>query len=265
MGRKDSLVTDGLFFSYGEKPAIRGVSVEFVPGKFIGVVGPNGCGKSTLLDLLVGIKTPTRGRVLLDGEDVRRLKKREVARKMALVPQKFFINFPFTVHEVLLMGRHPYIPRFSTPSEKDYYIVNCVAEQFELTEFLYSYITELSGGEIQRVVVARAVVQDTPFLLLDEATSNMDIKHTLEIFTGLRKRVDNEGITVISVMHDLSLAAMFCDEVVAMKNGKIHDHGDARKTLSEKNINEVFEVRARVVDDDEGCGFRIFFNGVSHD
>ncbi len=262
MGHEGNLLAEKLFFSYGEKPAIRGVSVQFSSGKFTGIVGPNGCGKSTFLDILAGIKRPSSGKVILDGKDIKTFTKRDVARKMALVPQKFFINFPFTVLEVLLMGRHPYIPRFSNPSERDFHIIDCVAEQFELREFLYRYVTELSGGEIQRVVVARAVVQDTPILLLDEATSNMDIKHTLEIFASLRKKVRNEGVTVVSVMHDLSLAAMFCDEVVVMKDGEIYRQGDTREALTEKTIREVFEVKARILNNDAEEGFRIFFNGV---
>ncbi len=262
MAHKENIVVQNVVFSYGENEAIRGISATFDPGKFIGIVGPNGCGKSTFLDLLIGIKKASKGKVILDGHEIGNYSKKELALRMALVPQKFFINFPFTVMEVLMMGRHPYIPRFSSPSASDYKIVEKVAHEFGLTDFLSRLVTELSGGEIQRVVVARAVVQDTPFLLLDEATSNMDIKHTLDILNGLKARVAKKGCTVISVMHDLNLAAMFCDEILILRDGMLHSQGEVSEILTGETIREVFEVNAEVVKVGANGNLRIFFNEV---
>ncbi len=250
----DGFVLENVSFSYGDKPAVSDVSLCLPFGKLYGLVGPNGCGKSTLLDLLIANQKPQTGEVKFQGRPLQEYSRRELACEVALVPQDFGISFAFTVLEVVLMGRHPYIPRFGTPAAADYRSVNEAMDELGINDFKNRYVPELSGGEKQRVVVARALAQDTSVLLLDEATSNLDIQHTLEIFRVCRKRVA-EGRTVIAVVHNLNLAAAYCDELVFMKEGAVHSFGPKEEVLTAENIMAVFGVEAQIGFDDF-CGVR---------
>ena len=174
-------------FSYTKKKVIDDISMAFAPGRFCGIIGPNGCGKTTLLDLLAKHRKPTGGRIVYKGKDLGSYSTKELSTEIALVPQNFYINFPFTVKEVVMMGRYPHIPRFSAPSAEDVDIVQEIMEKTGVSEFTGRFITELSGGERQRVVFARALAQDTHVLILDEATSNLDINHSISLVEYLRK------------------------------------------------------------------------------
>jgi len=236
-------------FSYGESRAIRDLSLDLEPGRFYGIVGPNGCGKTTLLDILVRNRRPEKGTVGYKGQDLRTYSRRALAREISLVPQDFQINFPFTVREVVLMGRHPHIPRFAAPSGRDLDMVHEIMVRMEIDRFMDKHITELSGGEKQRVVFARAFAQDTTVLVLDEGTSNMDIRYTLKILDMAAKRVREKRVTVIAAMHNLNLASGFCDHIIFMKEGTVVTAGPVDDVLNKENIQEVFEVDARVYHD----------------
>lgn len=168
---------------------------------------------------------------------------------MALVPQEFTIHFAFTVLEVVLMGRHPYLPRFGAASKDDLTIAQKAMDAIGIGDFADRYVTELSGGEKQRVVVARALAQETPVLMLDEATSNLDVGHTMEIFKTAQKRVQERGETVIAVIHNLNLAAAYCDEMIFMKEGKLAANGPTKETLTPTVIKDVFGVESQVSHD----------------
>jgi ABC-type cobalamin/Fe3+-siderophores transport system ATPase subunit len=235
-----------LSFCYGKIQALDNLSMTIEPGKFYGIVGPNGCGKTTLLDLLIRNKTPGSGTITYSGRDIKDYKRKRLAREMALVPQDFYINFPFTVKEIVLMGRHPYISRFGSASAMDIRIVDEVMERMEIDGFKEKYVTDLSGGEKQRVVFARAFAQDTPVLIMDEGTSNMDIQHTLKALDMAAESVRLKKRTVIASLHNLNLAAAFCDKVVFMKAGTILAQGNVDETLNEQNIKNVFDVDSKV-------------------
>jgi len=236
----------GASFSYGTTIALHGLNCSLPAGKFYGIVGPNGCGKSTLLDLLMGSKSPEQGTVLLAGQPVASYPRRDLARQVALVPQDFAIGFAFTVEEVVLMGRHPYINRFAGPGVDDWQAVKDAMAAIGISHFKGRYVNELSGGEKQRVVVARALAQDTAVLLFDEATSNLDVQYTLQIFNVAKKLVSEQGRTVIAVIHNLNLAAAYCDEIVFMKQGTIHNHGPVDQVLNPAIIADVFGIEAQV-------------------
>lgn len=241
---------ENLSFHYGLTRAVDSLSLTLSSGCFWGLLGPNGCGKSTLLDLMARCKTPRAGRIKYRGQDMRHYGGKELAKEIALVPQDFYVNFPFTVKELLLMGRHPYIPRFASPSSYDLKIVDQVMELLEIAKFKDKYFTELSGGEKQRVIFARALAQDTPVLLLDEATSNMDIRYTLGILDIVTESVEVRRKTVVAAFHNLNLAATYCDKLVFMKSGRVISRGDRDDVLTEENLREAFGIEGHIYFDE---------------
>lgn len=237
-------------FSFGKIKAIDGLSLAISPGSFWGILGPNGCGKSTLLDLLARCKTPRSGTIRYRGRDIGDYNRKDLAKEIAVVPQDFYVNFSFTVKEIVLMGRHPNIPRFASPLSRDLEIVDQIMELLEIVKFKDKYITELSGGEKQRVIFARALAQDTPVLLLDEATSNMDIRYTLDILDIVSEDVEVRRKTVIAALHNLNLAATYCDKLIFMKSGRVVSQGEQDEMLTEENLREVFGIESHVYFDE---------------
>ncbi len=246
-------------FSYGDTPILKDLSCTFSHGKFHAVLGPNGSGKTTLLDIISGFTPSKTGSIQIGQTKVTDLTKRELAKAIALVAQNYGINFPFTVSEVVLMGRHPYIDRFSHPSGEDRDRAGEAMALTGISHMKHRKITELSGGEKQRCIFARALCQDTPVLLLDEAFSNMDINHTLQLLGLLKTEVLNRKKTIIAVLHDLNLAAGWSDSMVFLKNGKIIAQGDTASVFTRENIQSVFNVDAKVEFNDYAQAKQAYF------
>ena len=236
---------DRIEFAYGDKRVLKRLSLSFETGCFYGIIGPNGCGKTTLIDLLGGHLKPDNGEIQYNGRPLSRYSPRELSRIVALVPQDFFINFPYTCKEIVMMGRYPYIPRFSRPSIEDLSIVEGVIQKSGLSAFVTRMVNQLSGGERQRVVFARGLAQDTDVLLLDEATSNLDMQHTIGMLNLAAEKVA-QGALVISVMQDINLASMYCDRLVCLKNGRLYATGKLEEVLTAKTLRDVFHVQAKV-------------------
>ncbi len=247
-------------FQYDAQKVIQNLSVEFESGVFYGIIGPNGCGKTTLTDMLCGHKKPISGQLTYKGKLIREYAKKELAAHIAIVPQNFYINFPFTVREIVMMGRYPHIPRFSSPGDDDLAIVEEILNKTDTLKFENRRITDLSGGERQRVVFARALAQDTDVLILDEATSNLDIRHSLGLLNLARKRVVEKGKTIIAVFQDINLAAAFCDALVFLKAGQIIAGGPAESVLTPETIKAVFDVDAKVYFDEFSHASQVVFN-----
>lgn len=235
-------------FSYDRKCVFQDFSLRLPAGRFYGIIGPNGCGKSTLLDLLVGSRTPDAGRILLNSRKLSKFPRKRLAEEISLVPQNFYVNFPFTAREIVVMGRYPHIPRFSAPSHRDREIVRTAMAATDTERFADRYMTELSGGERQRVIFARALAQDTPILVLDEATSNLDINYGIRLLNIASARV-REGKTVISVMQDINLAAAFCDHLIFMQTGGLAAFGPTDQVLTAETIHSVLNVESKVYDE----------------
>jgi len=233
-------------FAYGDTPILQAITCEFKAGGFHSIIGPNGSGKTTLLDIISGFFPPDKGEIQLGNTSIKELTKRDLAKSIALVSQNYAVNFPFSVHEVVLMGRHPYIDRFSHPTDQDLDRVDNIMDQTGIAHLKQRKITELSGGEKQRCIFARALCQDTPVLLLDEAFSNMDISHTLHLLALLKEQVRKSGKTIIAVLHDLNLASAWSDSLVFLKKGEILAQGPTHEVFTREIIQTVFNVNAKV-------------------
>jgi iron complex transport system ATP-binding protein len=254
----------GLGFSYPSGAVLQDLDLTIRPGRLYTIVGPNGSGKTTLLDVLCGNKNPSTGTVNLNDRPLTGFRRWELAKQLALVPQEFGIEFPFTVREVVAMGRHPHIPRFSRPSGKDNKAVDRAMAAMDLDRYAATYVTQLSGGEKQRVVLARAMAQDTPVLLLDEPVSNLDIRHSLMVL-GIAKALAAQGRIVIAVMHDLNLAALTGEEFLFLKQGRIEAAGPGPEVLTPENIARVFGVKAAVEWNDFSQAYAISYSSEASD
>ena len=236
---------ENLSFYYGETEILRDISYTVPQGRFVGIIGPNGSGKTTLVKLLSRLLTPTAGRILLGDRPLADFTQNSLARMIAVVHQETGTEYQFTVEEVVLMGRMPYLRRFQSESSADYEIVNRSLAITGCTELRRRKITELSGGERQRVMIARALAQQPQILLLDEPTSHLDIGYQQEILE-LVKNLTTEGITVVAVLHDLNLAAYFCHELLLLHEGRIKACGQAAAVLITEKIEEVYGIRVLV-------------------
>lgn len=235
-----------LHFRYPRGPVLSGVSFTLQAGCFYGLLGPNGCGKTTLLDLMAGLKQPARGTILFRGRTLGAYTRRELAREIALVPQNFYINFPFTVQDVVMMGRYPHLKRFARPGTTDYDHVRDALEAADTARLARLPVTALSGGERQRVVFARALAQNAGMLMLDEATSNLDIRHTLGLLSRTRERVRQGRQTVLAVFQDVNLAALYCDELLFLQAGRLIVQGPTADVLRADTLETVYGVGGRI-------------------
>ncbi len=233
-------------FSHGQTPLIQDLCCRFGQGKFHAVLGPNGSGKTTLLDIISGFISPCVGTVRLGKTSISTLGRSHMAQALTRVSQNEAIHFPFRVEEVVMMGRHPYLSRFSHPGPQDHQRVKEAMEKTQTLQFKGRPITELSGGEQQRCIFARALCQDTPILLLDEAFSNMDIRHTLTLLALVKNSVKYSGKTIIAVLHDLNLAASHADEILFLKQGRVLAQGETEKVLTRENLKDVFGIETKV-------------------
>lgn len=236
-------------FGYTATPVLQDITFHLEAGKFYGLLGPNGSGKTSLLDLMSGVAAAQNGHVHFRGREVRSYTKAALAREMAIVPQDLSIGFDYSVFDVVLMGRHPFIPRFARPTQTDIDLVESALSEMDIGHLRRRSVMQLSGGEKQRVLVARALAQNTAVLLLDEPTASLDIRHTLDIMLALRQRVSANAVTVIATIHDLDLAAVFCDELIVLSGGRLYGHGPVSSIMTERLIQEVFAAEARVFAD----------------
>jgi len=228
--------------AYGSTEVLHDLNLTLKINTFYGLVGPNGSGKTTLLDLLMGSHKPSKGTVCFQSTELRKWDQRQLAKEIALVPQEFGFNFDFTVKEMVLMGRHPHIPRFANPTAEDLAIVDNIMAELGIGDLQNRFVTQLSGGEKQRVIVARALAQQTEVLVLDEATSNLDIHHSIHIFQVVKNRVATKGGTVIAAIHDLNFAAAFCDEIILLEQGKVAATGPPETVLTPEGLKAVFGI-----------------------
>ncbi len=240
------LNVDGVECRYGSIKVLENVSLSVKEGDFVGILGPNGSGKTTLLKSISRSLKPHRGTILLNEADIYTLKGIEVARQMAVVPQDTTIGFSFAALDIVLMGRNPHMTRFQMEGKKDLAIARKAMELTNTWHLSERPINELSGGEKQRVIIARALAQEPKILLLDEPMTHLDIINQLEIMDLVKSLCVKEKLIVLAVFHDLNLAARYCTSAVLLKNGTIFSAGSLDEVLTSENIRNVFRVNAIV-------------------
>lgn len=246
-----TLEVQNLYAGYDDSNVLQDVSLQIPERKITMMIGPNGCGKSTLLKTMAGIITPQKGEVLLDGVPLKGMKRRQIARRLALLPQSPLVPEGLRVRELVQYGRFPYQKAMRSLTQQDHDIVTWAMEKTGVYAHADTYVNELSGGQRQRVWIAMALAQKTGILLLDEPTTYLDIAHQLEILELLRTLNDQEQTTIILVIHDLNQAAKFADHVIGMKAGRALYSGEAKDVISEQQLLQLYDIHAKIVQDEE--------------
>ncbi|MGL4946273.1 MAG: ABC transporter ATP-binding protein [Cetobacterium sp.] len=249
---------ENLSFSYGGKEILKNINLDIENGKMIGILGPNGCGKSTFLKNILGYLIPNHGEVIFEDRNAKDISKKNKAKIISFVPQKSNLMTNMSVENFVLMGRLPHLKSsWSGYSFGDLKIVNDTLKNLELEKFSKRIAVSLSGGEFQRVLLARALTQEPKILLLDEPTSALDLNHAVELLSNVKKLVLEKSLTSIAVLHDLNLAAMFCDKIVMMKDGIIKFHGTPEEVLTEKNLAAIYNLKSKIIKDENGIPYVI--------
>jgi iron complex transport system ATP-binding protein len=233
------LQIENMSFSYTDKKTIDDIRLSVQKGEFVGLIGPNGSGKSTVLKNLYRALVPDCGTVLLDGRDLFRMSHREAAKKLGVVGQENEVPFDFLVEEIVAMGRSPHKKLFDPDTKEDAYIIHHALEHLGMADMAKRNYQNLSGGEKQRVLIARVIAQETDFLILDEPTNHLDISYQLQIFDFVKRL----KVTVLSAIHDLNMAALYCDRLYVLKEGKIVMQGPPEAVLTPVAIQDIYGVR----------------------
>ena len=245
-----------LSFNFGSKNILADIDLSIKNNGIVGIIGPNGSGKSTLLKCIYRVLKPKTGTIFIDGKNINDYQFKETAKKMAVVAQHNDTHFDFNVLEMVLIGRSPHKKFMERDSAEDIELAYKALEQVNMKDFADRNFSSLSGGEKQRIILARALVQNTDCLILDEPTNHLDIKHQLH-FMGLAKDLK---ITVISAIHDLNIAAMYCDKIYALKEGQIIASGSVYEVITEEVIKTLYDVEAKIIYDEEKKPHVIFKN-----
>jgi iron complex transport system ATP-binding protein len=229
-----------LNFNY-HRPIVRDVSFSLGQGTVTGIVGPNGSGKTTILRLLDGIATPLSGEVLFGGDrSLSRMKRKEIARHIAMVPQNGGLYYHQTVFQFAIQGRSPHLSLLGFESVQDEQIALEALEMTQLTRYLHSRVSEISGGEKQRLLLARALTQQTEILLLDEFTANLDINYQVELMRLVRRITRERNLATLVVSHEINLLGSFCDRIMLMSHGTIRYQGSVQEVLTQKHLKQIF-------------------------
>lgn len=236
------LKVDNLSFNYYDKNIIENICLNIKKGDFIGIIGPNGSGKSTLLKNIYRALEPNDGCIELDGENLSKMNFKKSASKMGVVGQENFVPFDFSVEEIVAMGRNPYKKLFDSDTIEDKQIVMDSLEKIGMKDMAKRNYIQLSGGEKQRVLLARVLAQQTDFLILDEPTNHLDIYYQLQIFDIVK----NLNVTVLSAIHDLNIAALYCDFLYVLKDGKVSRYGTPEEILTPEIIYDIYGINADV-------------------
>jgi iron complex transport system ATP-binding protein len=225
---------------YGRKTVLKDIELQVSPGEIVGLIGPNGSGKSTIIKALSRVIPLYTGKILLNGEDITRIPRMELARMVGVVPQIPLLPSTFTAFEIVLMGRNPHLGLFQYEGPEEMSIAWRAMEKTGTSALAERLVGELSGGEIQCLLIARAMAQETEVILLDEPTANLDIGRQAEILDMIRNLCAENKLTVLAALHDLNLAAQYCHQLLLIKNGQIYAKGTPNEVITSRNIKDVY-------------------------
>lgn len=242
------ILADNIGITLGNRRILENISMHVENKEFVGIIGPNGSGKSTFLKSIYRVLKPDAGMISLNSIPLTKMSIRNSALLMGVVSQHNYYNFDFTVEEVVLMGRSPHKHAMERDNSLDYDIVRESLRTVGMESFSERSFSTLSGGEQQRVILARALAQQTSCLILDEPTNHLDIKYQLQLMSIVKEL----HLTVISAIHDLNIASMFCDKLYVMRNGRIAACGTPREVLTKNNIKDIYEIDAEIIEDSKG-------------
>jgi iron complex transport system ATP-binding protein len=253
----ESLGIHNVSFGYGDRAVLREVSFTVDKREIVGILGPNGAGKTTLLKCILRKEKTGKGDIQILGKSLNQYEQQELGRFISYVPQEIAFPFPYTVFQIVMMGRYPHSSPFDFETGKERELIENVLRKTRTMEFADRPFNEISGGEKQRVLIARALAQEAPLMLLDEPTSNLDIRHTTQILTLLFERRKETGHALLFVTHDLNLAVSLADRVILLKNGEMLGSGPPQEILTLEKIRELYEVNVKILNDPV-TGFRLF-------
>ena len=231
---------------YGEKTVLKDVTFQIMKGEYVALIGSNGTGKSTLIKCVSGLLPLLSGEIEICGKNLRSLKPRERAQMVAVVPQSYYVDYDFTVEDIVMMGRNPYLDFRHRETKKDRQIAERAMKLTKTDVFRDRYYNELSGGERQRVILARAITQQPEIILLDEPTSALDLHHQIEVMELIQKLNEEEKITVLAVLHDINLASRFCSRIVILKDGKVDADGTPQEVINRQEMEALYNMKLLV-------------------
>ncbi|PKR77044.1 ABC transporter ATP-binding protein [Halalkalibacillus sediminis] len=226
---------------------VQNVTIEITEGQCVGLIGPNGAGKSSLIKLISGLEEPSAGSIYLKGKSVNQWKTKKIAKSVAVLTQEGLAPYPISVYDAVLMGRYPHLGFFQRESQEDYDKVDHVLEITGLKDFKSQMLDTLSGGERQRVAIAKAMVQEPELLLLDEPTTFLDIGHQLNVLRLVQEWQERENLTVVMVLHDLNLAAQFCEKLILMNHGEVVKEGSSEDIIAEETLRQVYHATPEII------------------
>ncbi len=239
---------------YDHHPVLKDITFKASPGRLVGLIGPNGSGKSTIIKALSHVVQPTAGEILVDGRNIARIPRRELACMVGVVPQLPLLPSSFTAFEIVLMGRNPHLGLLQSESQRDWAIAREAMEKTGTIPLANRHVNELSGGEIQSLLIARVLVQETSAILLDEPTANLDIGRQMDMLDLIKKLCKEKNITALAALHDLNLAAQYCDRLLLIDDTSVFAQGTPAEVITDANIKQVYGV--------ENCVFKHPANGL---
>lgn len=244
--KTNKLSVRNVTLGYGHATVLSDISLDTIPGEILGIVGPNGSGKSTLIKGITKLLKPISGHIYVDGHDVRKLSTGDLAKTVAVVPQAPLLPNAFTALEIVLMGRTPHLGFLRNESHSDLEIARESMELTRVWNLAHRRVGELSGGEIQRVTIARALTQQPKIILLDEPTAYLDISFQIETLDLISRLCAQKGLSALSALHDLNLAAQYCDRIIMLRDGSIYAQGKPDEVITYENVKEVYNVDVHI-------------------